>query len=182
MSSDLMRSTIFYTIKDSGPHCSLCDSDAKVKIDEPILVMTYPLDVSHGLVIPSHQGKEATRLYEDIPGHDFLVSRSRNTGIVFKGDLSKYYLDIDFLWMNSLSVLGKDKDVFVVGSNHVLWHLCLMNALYQCSQSSKQYKKKCTLITPSYIIENRDSPLKFINGEYSIEDPNLSRILILFRI
>lgn len=171
----------FYSIEGRIPHCNLCDSNAERVKSVPLLVMTYPQDVNKGLVIPSHQEKEAVRLYKDIPEHDFLVSRSRDTGITFDGNLSKYNIDIDFLWMNYLSIIGKNRNVFVVGSNHVIWHLCLMNALYQCSQN-RQNTKKSTLITPSYVIEKSDNINRFINGRYENEDPNLSRILVLSSI
>jgi len=178
---NLNPSARFYSIDGRIPHCNLCNSDAKRIKNMPVLVMTYPQDVNNGLVIPSHQEKEAVRLYQDIPEHDFLVSRSRDTGITFEGDLFKYNLDVDFLWMNYLSILGKERSLFVVGSNHVLWHLCLMNALYQCSQD-RQTAKKSTLITPSYVIEKSDNIRGFINGGYENEDPNLSRILVLSSI
>jgi hypothetical protein len=122
--------------------------------------------------------KEIQQHQRDIDGSKFLVSRHDRDGPQYTASSgNKYTLDVDFCWLNYLSALADSdtENIYVVGSNHVAWHLSLATAIYNATNNAPA---NVTLVLPSYLTHPEGLD-EIINGGYQQQEKFHNRALIL---
>jgi len=157
--------------------CNHCNQMAIVRKTN-VLVVDFPSGIQVPEIYPSNMKKDSEELMERITKNSLLVSRTRDTGIIYAKEGRKYNLDVDFFWMNYLdSISNVDDSVILTGSNHIRRHLMTISALFE-SVRGVDSVDKLKILMPSYILKS-DESTQVVNGGYMNESPNTMRLLIM---
>lgn len=109
-----------YKINREGKQviCTACNSPCTSSLKK-VLLIKFPIDIPIPQVIPANKSKEVKDLMGRIEGMEYLISRTRDTGIRITIENHCYYVDVDFFWLNFLNILESESFI-LIGSNHVV--------------------------------------------------------------
>jgi hypothetical protein len=157
--------------------CTVCNHELVVE-EKSALVIKFPDTVHPFNVFPSEFQKDINETARKLSGMSMLISRQRDTGIVFQTGQKTYNIDVDFFWLNYLNTISKGVNkIMLIGSNHVRNHLMYITALSNMTNDNENTPKEIKVIMPSYIkavAGFEEIPSK----EYLKEDPNTTRLLV----
>lgn len=147
-----------YSVETDGAiKCKACSCLVKSKKTKCLIGKFSNVDLPFKIV-PENKRREVLDTISRMTEMEFLVSRSRNTGIQCDIDGELYNIDVDFFWLNLLNTFD-DSEYIVCGSNHVLWHLSMMHALKKVLDPSAE----TSIILSPYIYNLEFEVEKFID-------------------
>lgn len=127
-----------YTINDdtNDVSCKSCNSVIKTSTQN---VLIYKPDITledQPNSFPKISQPRVKDIWSRIQGMEYLISRSRDTGLNLITEKNEYSLDVDSVWLQYLNTIETDKLV-LVGSNHVAWHLCLASSYLKAANDKR---------------------------------------------
>ena len=178
---DLLKTAIrkfsdgkLYKRTDSGNLiCASCNGVCR-EYEEQVLILNFDKDNYKEInIVPTFLSKEMKEFEKKFIGSKILVSKYRNTGYsVYKND-QKFFVDIDFLWMNFSKFLGQSN--ILIASNHQILKMFIMN--YINNVSSEQ---DLTFLAHPYI--NKNDLLQFEKMYHICNDEYYKKLLILYNL
>ncbi|ECQ5238060.1 hypothetical protein FZM63_15725, partial [Listeria monocytogenes] len=148
-----------YEVKNTEVICNSCNSSCD-KVEQEVLTISFSKETIKKEIFPKLMVKEVKELDNRLTSMEYLVSRNRDTGIIFTIEGKKFNIDVDFFWLGYLNQFS-DNHYILVGSNHVTWHLCLASRVVQ----SLNPETKITLVLTPYVynknnVDENSIPLK----------------------
>jgi hypothetical protein len=127
-----------YTIgeKENDITCKSCDSIATTTQQQVLVYRPNVTMEDQPESFPKIAKPRVKDIWSRIHGMEYLISRSRDTGLHLKTQDHQYSLDVDSVWLQYLNTIEADKLV-LVGSNHVAWQLCLASSYLKAANDQR---------------------------------------------
>lgn len=150
-------------IKNNSYYCKLCHSKCTC-IKEKVLVFNSKLvDKTEMKFYPNFINKDKITFDKTVGNNDIIISRKRNTGILFDYNHRSYNLDIDFLWEVFLSLFNEQEKI-VICCNHQLYQLYMVGMLEKCFN-----KKSNTICLATPYLEYSPNEIELKNRIMSLK-------------
>lgn len=149
-----------YHINNVGEEiCSSCNTKLK-SVERDVLVYHAPKNLGiPPISYPQNSVPRVKNLWDTISGMEYLFSRERETGIKISRDDKIYNVDVDSCWLQYLSAI-KHKNIIMVGSNHVVWHLCMAASYLKAKNDNRNIQM---VFTPYIRGDEPDNSKSFIS-------------------
>ncbi|HIQ91227.1 MAG TPA: hypothetical protein IAB27_06380 [Candidatus Coprosoma intestinipullorum] len=123
------KARLYKVIDNDTIQCRECGDTFSSEVVS-CLIAKFPKVFPPKKVIPQNKTKEVEDTFLRISNMEYMVSRTRETGVEVEVNSKKFFIDVDFFWLNILNTFD-DLEYLICGSNHVIWHLSMMCALKQ---------------------------------------------------
>jgi len=110
-------------------YCNSCKEIAESRIEKCLVFETmkdFDVNIS---AYPRGISKQLKEINKKIIGNDIIISRNRDTGYEYEFNGNTYNIDVDFIWQNYLSTIDDNCEKIVIGSNHTIFPMYMINML-----------------------------------------------------
>ena len=150
-----------YYKKDGKLICKCCNSECKEYYEDGLYLHLDEKVDDHLQIFPPFLANSTNHFSKQYKGIDYLISKKRNTGYAIKYNDKIYNIDVDFLWMNYVSLFKQDKQI-LIASNHQLFEMYLLNYINKIVSNKDLY-----FIATPYI---KNPTLLNLDDEFSNKD------------
>jgi len=130
--------------------CKLCETECTT-INKEVLVMVLKEPGEMPLIFPKQQIKNTENLFDKFKNKEIVISKTRETGIVYQLENETYNIDIEFI--NFCIVAGQNSErKIIISSQNTLFHQLMVYYIHYHLFETNEY----IMFLTSYVIESKE--------------------------